>query len=169
MATFAPAPTGACRDGKTLIIPRGASLPASCVKCGQPAQTPWVKKFAWHTPWLYFLIIFPGLLIYAIVAMIVQKKIELKIPLCDFHHAERKRWMIIGTICIVGCIPVGMIVSMALNFDAWVGWLVGFVMLIASVVFFGMSSLIKPTKIDDHAGEFKGAGEAFLNMLPPRM
>lgn len=157
----------ASRDGKKLIVPRGAALPASCVKCGQPAHVPWVKKFAWHHPAI-LLVVLINILIYAIVALIVQKKMELKVPLCDFHHMERKRWIIIGWLCVIGCIPAGMITSMVLNFEDWIGFLVGLVTFFACVVFFNMANLIRPTKIDEHGAEFKGAGEAFLSQLPAK-
>lgn len=111
---------------------------------------------------------FPGLLIYAIVALIVQKKMELKVPLCDLHHMERKRYNIIGTILLLGCIPLGVVVSTVLDFEFVVGFLVFFVTIIAGVVFFQMANLIKPSKIDNDGAQFTGAGEAFLNLLPQK-
>src|SRR5262245_52238987 len=107
MATFAPAQVpAACRRGKQMVVPRGSSLPASCVKCGAPAKTPWRKKFYWHHP-AYYITIFAGLLLYAIIVLIARKSMELNVPLCDAHHGERKRYNILAVILMLGAIPAG--------------------------------------------------------------
>jgi hypothetical protein len=136
----------ATREGKVLVVPRGAAFPANCVKCGEPAERPWRKKFYWHNPLLYLLIIFPGLLIYAIIAMVVRKSIELAIPLCDVHHAERKRYILIGTILLLGCIPIGIFVETATHMFDGSGWLVGILMFIAGCIFLSRINLIRPKK-----------------------
>jgi hypothetical protein len=159
---------GACRDGKKMIVPRGSSLPANCVKCGAVAQTPWRKKFFWHNPLLYLMIIFPGLLIYAIVALIVRKNMELNVPLCDNHHGERKRFLIVGTVLILGCVPAGIALGVALD-EGGYGFLLGVVMFFASLVFFSRSAFLRPAKIDEFGGEFTGAKEEFLRLLPQKV
>jgi hypothetical protein len=64
---------------------------------------------------MYILILFPGLLIYAVVALIVRKNIELALPVCDYHHSERKRYQIIGAILLVGGIPTGLLLESVLK------------------------------------------------------
>src|SRR5690242_18011661 len=108
MATVAVSSVVATRRGKELLVPRSAALPACCIKCGQPAEKPWRKKFYWHTPWLALLVLL-NLLIYIIVAVIVRKNMELNVPLCDRHHADRKRYNLLSILMIVGFIPVGAI------------------------------------------------------------
>jgi len=170
MATFSPAPVmGATRNGKKLIVPRGASLPAQCIKCGNPAQVPWRKKFYWHQPWLYILIFFPGLLIYAIVALIVRKKMELNVPLCDVHHSDRKRYVLLGAIMLIGFIPVPIILATTFKMDEGIAWLVALAMFITGVVFYSKSSFLRPTEITDTGGTFQGADETFLKNLPNAM
>jgi hypothetical protein len=167
MATsiLTPTQTVAMRNGKQLIVPRAASLPAQCIKCGAAAVKPWKKKFYWHNPLLYLMIIFPGLLIYAIVAMIVRKQMELNVPLCDAHHADRKRNHMLAAIMLIGCIPVGVAIGMSLSQP--LGWMTGTGMFLAGLVFWSMASLgIRPAKIDEVGGEFKGACTAFLDLLP---
>jgi hypothetical protein len=166
MASFASAPVlGASRSGKKLIIPRGSSLPAQCIKCGSAAQAPWRKTFYWHAPWLYILIFFPGLLIYAIVALIVRKKMELNVPLCDQHHSDRKRYSLIGALMLIGFAPVGLVLGGAFNVDA--GWasLVALGMFLVGVVFYSKAQFLRPSKIDEAGGEFIGANDSFLNAL----
>jgi hypothetical protein len=163
--TLTQTPTVAMRRGKQLIVPRGSSLPAQCIKCGASAVKPWKKKFYWHTPWLYLMILFPGLLIYAIVAVVVRKQMELNVPLCDTHHADRKRNHLLTAIMLIGFIPVGTIVGM--SFSEPLGWMTGTGMFLAGLVFWSMAGLgIRPAKIDEIGGEFKGACTAFLDLLP---
>ncbi len=164
MVTPALVPAVASRKGKDLIVPRSASLPAQCVKCGAPASTPWRKKFYWHTPWLALLVVL-NLLIYVIVAAIVRKNMELNVPLCDNHHADRKRYKVLGIIMILGCIPVGL--ALGTYFSEPLGWITGLLMFFASVVFYFLCGLgFRPMKIDDNGGVFRGACTAFLDLLP---
>lgn len=165
MATFAPAPLQATRNGKKFQVPRGASLPAQCIKCGSAAQTPWRKKFYWHEPWLYILVFFPGLLIYAIVALIVRKNMELNVPLCDRHHSDRKRFFTLAAVMLLGFIPVGIALA-AFGMDGGYASLVALTMFMVGVVFYSKSSFLRPTKIDEQGGTFTGASEEFLNGLP---
>lgn len=165
MASPTYVPVFATRRGKELIVPRAASLPALCVKCGATATRPWRKKFYWHNPLLYLMIFFPGLLIYVIVALIVRKKMELNVPICDAHHADRRRYNLIATLMIVLCIPAGVILG---NYGSQaLGWITGLLMFIAFVVFYVMAGLgFAPKKIDDYGGVFRGACTAFLDQIP---
>ncbi len=111
------------------------------------------------------MILFPGLLIYAIVAMIVRKQMELNLPLCDAHHADRKRNKLIGTLMLVGCLPAGILLGMYAS--EMLGWVTGVLMFLASLVFYSLATLgIRPTKIDDNGGTFGGVCNAFLDLLP---
>ncbi|HUR36310.1 MAG TPA: hypothetical protein VM009_00735 [Terriglobales bacterium] len=165
----APSPAIAQRDGKKLYLPRFASLPPNCVKCGQPAEKPFRKKFFWHPSWLYIMILFPGLLIYAIVALIVRKNMELDVPICEQHHGERKRFQIIGALLMIGSIPGGMILNMAVGISEGGSWIVGVISFLAGAIFIGRAgSVMSPKKIDDTHGEFGGVSEEFLKLLPER-
>ena len=160
-----PAVAGAVRRGKNFLVPRNASLPAFCMKCGVPASVPWRKKFYWHNPLLYFMILFPGLLIYAIVVLIVRKQMELNLPICDAHHADRKRYSLLATLMLLGAIPAGLLLGN--YFSETLGWVTGVLMFVVAVVFYGRAGLgIAPKKIDDFGGEFRGACDAFLDKLP---
>ena len=166
MASIAPAPnTAAARRGKELHIPRFSALPPYCVNCGTAAQVPWRKKFYWHHPLLLLLIVSP--LIYIIVALIVRKQMELNVPLCDRHHAERKRYSLLGALFLLGALPVGIFIGTAFNDAEGFAWLTGFGMFITGVVFHILAGkYLRPKKIDEQGGIFTGASEAFLNQLP---
>jgi hypothetical protein len=114
------------------------------------------------------MVIFPGLLIYAIVAMVVRKSIELSVPLCDVHQSERKRYIIIGTILLLGCIPAGVIAETELHLFDGAGFIVGTLMFFAGCIFLARINPIRPKKIDEFGAEFTGASEEFLKLLPPK-
>src|SRR5438105_154087 len=84
-------PQAAWREGVTLIVTTQASLPPRCVKCNADVVDGWRwrKSLYWHHPALALMIIFPGLLIYAIVALIVRKKAVVEASLCPVHRANR--------------------------------------------------------------------------------
>jgi FtsH-binding integral membrane protein len=160
----APAPVLASRRAKDLFVPRSASLPPRCVKCGAAAATPWRKKFYWHNQALFLLVLL-NVIIYVIVAMIVRKQMELNVPLCDEHHANRKRYKLIATLMLILCIPVGVVLGMYLS-EA-MGWITGSLMFVVSIVFYAMTGLgFAPKKIDEAGGVFRGACAAFLDQLP---
>lgn len=118
---------------------------------------------------MYILILFPGLLIYAIVALIVRKSIELDVPVCDYHHSERKRYKGIGAALLIGAIPIGMVMGMALGVEEWIAWLVGVMAFFAGLIFFGVAgSTMSPKLIDDAHAEFGGVSPEFLKLLPER-
>jgi len=128
------------------------------------ASTPWRKKFYWHSQWIYLLILFPGILIYAIVAMIVRKQMELNLPLCDTHHADRKRYKMLAILMLVGFIPAGLLLG-SIGSEA-LGWVTGIAMFVTGFVFYSLGQLgIRPLKIDEAGGEFRGACTAFLDGL----
>ncbi len=85
-------------DGPNLAVQKDASLPAVCVKCGAaPAHQRKNQQFVWTPPWV-FIIFFVSPIIGAIVAMIVQKKGRLQLPLCDLCLGRWKQ----GTLMVVG-------------------------------------------------------------------
>lgn len=164
MAFQSPALAPASRRGKDLLVPRGSSLPPTCIKCSAAATTPWRKKFYWHPPWVFILVLL-NLLIYAVVAIIIRKKMELNVPLCDRHHADRKRNRLLGILMIAGCVPAGLLFGV--YGSGALGWVTGLAMFVASVVFFVLASMgFRPTRIDDAGGVFRGACEDFLSLLP---
>jgi hypothetical protein len=60
-------------------------LPRVCAKCGRKAVARPSKTFSWHPPWVIVLI-FAGLLIYVIVALVLTKRMAVPLPLCERHR-----------------------------------------------------------------------------------
>ena len=171
-AVAAPVPPStAYRQGNRLVVPKGAALPSYCVKCGQSVRgEPFKKSFYWHSPWLYLLVLV-NILVYAIVAMILRKRADLAVPICDLHRQHRRQLLIAAWILGLGFIPGGILAG-ALVHDSdsavGLGFLVAFLLLIGAFVAGGMSAVLRPREITDASATFSGACEPFLALLPSR-
>ncbi len=60
-------------------------LPGVCAKCGDKAVAAPAKRFSWYPPWIVVLI-FVGLLLYVIVAMVLTKRMTVRLPFCERHR-----------------------------------------------------------------------------------
>lgn len=154
----------AWREGNLLVVRKGAALPEQCIKCGAPAEGgPLKKTMSWHQPWLYILILFPGLLIYAIVALCVQKRATVCLSLCGAHR--RRRRMLILTVwgLILGGVA-GFFVGANVNNGLIL--LAGLVLFVAGLITAVAIQLVKARRIDDHFVWLRGAGPEFLAQFP---
>jgi hypothetical protein len=169
MGTFASGPAipgTPYHDGKVLVVPAGASLPPMCVKCGEPVPGQFLtKNFRWHPPWIYLLILI-GILIYVIVALVMQKSARISVPFCAAHRSWRANMNIIAAVLLLGWIPESLFLS---YLDVSAGWivLISIAMPVAGLILLVVvSSSFAPVYIDHACAKFKGAGERFLATLP---
>jgi len=149
-------------EGDELVMDKDAELPARCIKCNGPESKRVLKKLSWHSPWLY-LLIFAGLLVYAIVAVIVSKRAKVGIGLCAAHaqSRQRKAWIAWG---LFGASVLSFIGSGVADSGALAG--IGFLVLIASGVFCALAvRLVQPVRIDDRQVRLKGVCRDYLNSL----
>lgn len=96
-----PNDDGLWRQGKLLVLQKGAVLPDRCLRCNAPAPGRRLKRtLYWHAPgWYAFLIpIFSCLsfLLYVIVAMCVRHTARVEAPFCAAHRAKRRRAIALG-------------------------------------------------------------------------
>jgi len=152
------------RVGKDLIVWKGASLPPYCVKCGMVShQQPVLRKFYWHNPLLY-LIVLAGVLIYAIVALIVRKRFDLGVPLCDSHFRLRRIWMSVSAGLMLIAFPA-LFIGIANDYPG-TGVLVCLVTLLGgAITWSSVAPILRPTKITDEMAVFRGAHESFFGRL----
>jgi hypothetical protein len=161
---------GVVREGDRIIVPRvlgnwaGAPLPPACVKCGRPSARPLSRSFYWHAPWVYLLIL-PGLLFYAIVALATRKRMDLQIPLCASHRSRRRNQILAAW--LLAAAGVGAIFLFgALELDMGIGALVMIALILAGAIMGVLvSSPLRPVRIDDRCGVFKGCAEPFLRQV----
>jgi hypothetical protein len=89
-------------------------LPRVCMRCGAPAQFTVSKRFSWHPPWVIALVLI-GLLPYAIVAIILTKRMRVQAPLCDRHrgHWLRRSVFSWGGLLLLIALGIGAIILLA--------------------------------------------------------
>ncbi len=152
------------RSGRVLIVGDNVTFPGQCIKCDAPAVGhPIRKRFYWHHPALY-LIILAALLIYVIVALVMRQSITVHIGLCQRHRRIRARsialsWFIVlaGVAMVIGAIGSDNGILALLGVAAFLGGLVFAVIALP---------LLRPRKIESGYGHFKGCCDAFLARLP---
>ena len=89
---------------------------------------------------LALMILFPGVLIYAIVALIVRKKAIVEASLCPEHRSARSRWILLTWLTGVGSFVAligGIVISASLrNHEEFIvfGLLAFVVLLIVAIV-----------------------------------
>jgi hypothetical protein len=169
MATLAPGitnPAGPYRHGKTLVIPTGAALPPTCVKCGLPISGQYVtKNFRWHPSWVYFLILI-GLLFYVVLALVMQKTARVAVPFCTQHRSWRTNMYIIAAVLLIGWIPEWIVLAYLDVDGGWIALVTCAMILAGLIVLVIVSNSFSPVFIDRTCAKFKGAGEPFLATLP---
>ncbi|CAN5378337.1 hypothetical protein BH09PLA1_BH09PLA1_24210 [soil metagenome] len=167
-------PGGQWQDGSVLVMHKEATFLDCCVKCGQPSDGKiWKHTYWWHHP-AYALLIFAGILVYAIVAMIVRQPATVKLYLCE-QHRSRRRWGMLIT-WLLSLATLGLFIggaayaANARSSDGWIGGVIalgGFVTLIAAVIVGTVvAPILKPKKIDKEYAWFKGASREYLAQLP---
>jgi hypothetical protein len=142
-------------------------LPAVCVKCGAPADgKPVEKTFYWHPPWVYVLI-FLGLLIYVIVALVMRKQMRVRVPFCR-QHAERRRGMLILALILPVIGIADSFILPSYGVDTGLVVLVAIALILAGLVLWAVfGPPIRPTFIDPYQGIFTGCCEEFLRQFQP--
>jgi hypothetical protein len=167
-----PTGYGVWRQGDRIVATREIDLGDACVKCGAACDGwRWNKTLYWHEPWIYVLII-PGILIYAICALVLRKNARVAAGLCPAHRKRRYVGIFLTWILSLAGIAGffgGMIVAGESKTPEWGVALVlgGLVMIIAAVIVGNvMARVLVPKKIDEHYAWFGGAHETFLRTLP---
>jgi hypothetical protein len=159
---------GLWRQGNLLVLHKAAPLPDICLKSNLPASRRLKRNLQWHHPAVY-LALLVNLIVYVVVAMIVQKRATLFIPLTEEWFARRKRRLLIAwgsfLLCL-GMIVLGIV--LAVNEQDWglllfLGGLIGG----AVVGIAGLLScrLIAPTRITDEYVWVKGVHSDYLDRL----
>ena len=155
--------SGLWRDGTMVVVERDAAFPARCVKCNAPVQPSQMRErnFHWHTPTLYLLVLL-NLLIYVIVALAVRKRVRYRVGLCERHL----RWRGIFIAVAWSWLPAAILLyfieqDINLSLIVFLG-----AMALTCIGVVGCPVLVA-RRIDDDDVRFSGAGEAFLDSLPP--
>lgn len=158
------------REGKILVMRKGAELPDVCIKSNQPAGGYRLKrKLAWHHPAVGLTILI-NILLYIIIAALVSKRATVMIGLSPQWRSIRRRRIIIGWGGAISCIVMLFVgISFASNpaKNPEVGTVLTILGIIGAIGFaiYGLISarLIWPKKVDDQFVYIKGAHPDFLD------
>ena len=159
---------GLWREGNVLVMHKLAPLPNICLKSNEPAERRLKRNMQWHHPAVY-LAILPGLLIYAIIALIVMKKATLQVPLTEEWFARRRTRMLIAW-GLFG-LSVVLFILGVMNADT-TDWgalvIIGSLLLAFGSAVYGAVAcrLFTPKRITDEYGWVKGVHPGFLDRLP---
>ncbi|MFI4862033.1 MAG: hypothetical protein ACIAXF_15310 [Phycisphaerales bacterium JB063] len=153
------------RAGPQVVLVQGGNLPERCVRCNQPLHGKPIKKtMYWHDP-MWFLLILAGILIYAIVAVCIRKKVKVSISLCQEHKRQRMIWNMLLVVGLIGGVMLAITGAvMESGLIAIVGGLLFLFGLVSAVM--ASSGALRPTFIDERVARLKGAKEPFLASLP---
>jgi hypothetical protein len=167
LATEADEGRGVWRDGKTLVMVKIARLPSRCIKCNEPATYRLKRSLSWHNPLLYLMVVFPGLLFYVIVALIVRKTAKIDVPLCEAHRAGRKKSILFAWIISLAGMALWFAPASGNDERLWIGFFVGIVLFLFGLIFGSLKSqTVTPTKIDDTHVWLNKVSPLYLAGLP---
>jgi uncharacterized membrane protein HdeD (DUF308 family) len=158
-------------EGPTLIVRKGATLPQRCLLCNEPAERYVKKRFRWHSPWMYLLLL-AGLLVYFFTAIFVTRQMLLRLPLCARHARRHRNGTWLQIFGLIG-IALGFLVLVLFNTGEHTGRLdptaalalMVLVSLLVMIVGSFMTATIKVKRITPTHGHFS-AGVAFLASCP---
>ncbi len=151
-------------EGKILVVRQDDCLPERCVKCNEPALLPIKARTLYYHHWAWYLLILLNIIIYAVLALIVRKKVIVYPGLCAKHRTERLLALWIGLPIFLGSI----FWLIAAIFNSSVLQIGASIVLVVVSFIFGVlrARLLVPIKVNDQYVRLRGAGKAFLDSLP---
>jgi hypothetical protein len=160
------------RDGDLLVVRDKTSLPDRCVKCNDSSDVRRLKRrMSWHSPMLYLLILL-NLILYAIVAIAVQKKGRVEFALCPQHLRQRRIAIAVGWFGALAFVAM-LVIAFSADprrrplMDTTGFWILGAFAVLATSLIFAIirSQPLKATRIGNGVLWLKGAGLPFLNSI----
>lgn len=89
-------------------------LPDLCMFCGAPATRDVLRKFSWHPKWVWILVL-ASWLIALILAMVLTKRMTVRVPTCSEHEGvwRRRMWIVLGS--FLGLAAFGVVAAVAVE------------------------------------------------------
>ena len=153
-------------EGKYLVMPiEKGTLPHRCVRCNAPVDgLIKTRKLYWHHPALYLLILI-SILVYAVAAIIVRKKIVVQPGLCDEHENKRIKGIYLSlgvffTSILLLFISTTNVVPSQLFFG------IGIIGLLVGILLYAITSkILTVNKIKGNLVYFSKCGQPFLDSI----
>ncbi|MFL5340643.1 MAG: hypothetical protein ACJ8F7_10875 [Gemmataceae bacterium] len=146
-------------------------LPEVCMACGGPSITHIRKTFSWYPPWVGITIL-AGVLPFAIIAMVLTKRMRVEVPVCERHRGYWwKRYMLMWIpLLVLALFGIGAMIA-ASNagkvIGDWVGFAcvgsagLGLIWLITAAVI--QSMMIRPREITDRTITLRNVSVGFAD------
>ncbi len=154
-------------NGKRLVTLSGVVFPARCIKCNGADNLKTIKRnLAWSPPWMYILLLCPGLLIGGLIILLTQRKASITIAACRACRNKQLKhtltaWGIFLTAILVFCAAV--------HFESVGLAILGAALILTSAIYaIVRCNLVTAAKIVDNVVTIKGAGAPFLATLDIR-
>ena len=165
-ATSAVPVQGAWRSGSLLVVTPNVTLPDRCVKCGAPCDGYFMRrKLSWHSP-LAYLGLLGGVLPYIIIALILTKRMDVRVGVCRSHVNKRRIAMLLATLGFLAGIVVVALGTDSKEFSGlW--FLAGTATIIASLILgLLLSRIVWPKRIEYQTAWVSGACDEYLATFP---
>ena len=154
------APPAAWAAGDILVVPiHGTHLPPVCPKSGEPTQDTLLVKLQWQPQWVY-LLLFTGVLPFAIVSLITQKRAAILFPMSRRFIERRRNGFIVGLggfflflAMLIGGVALGLDFLSILSPVVFLGSLIYMVVTV---------NLFKVVKISDQFALLRGVHPSYL-------
>jgi len=148
----------AWRDGKLMVVRKGAFMPWRCLKCGVPTTLDsdlFSRTLSWHRP-IWFLLLLVSWIIFLLVYFFVRWQARITVGLCHRHRAQRTRAILLGW--LVSLVGIGTAIAGAMLLeDRQNGPIPGITMLAGLLLLLGGmiggiigSQVLVPRRIDEH-------------------
>lgn len=144
-------------------------LPAVCMRCGAPSSQRVRRQFSWYPRWIAVLVLI-NLLVFAIVALVMTKRVTLEVPMCDRHRNHwLKRLLANPGVFFGGVLVSGVAIWWANRRGAGpdaaglavLAVLVSLLAWLVTAAICGQTA-IRPTKIAEHDFALTGVADGFL-------
>jgi hypothetical protein len=149
-------------------------LPDVCMFCGAPAATRLRRTFTWTPGWVWILLLV-NLIVLAVVAMLVTKKMTVNVPVCEEHEGywRRKNLLMLMSLLGVTLICIGGVVIVTTQDqrgnDDLTGWACGGSIAFAVVwlIFVGVLSTrgVRPVHITEDTVQLTAVHDDFIAAL----
>ncbi|HVK11589.1 MAG TPA: hypothetical protein VM597_22650 [Gemmataceae bacterium] len=149
-------------------------LPDVCMFGGEPASERKPKSFSWHPGWVWVLVLLSPLIAF-IVAIILTKRMAVRVPVCAEHAGYwfRRNLILVGSFALVSALGVAGVAYVSNQppgpKDDLAGWVCGggvvlfFAWLIAAMVYSARG--VRPDEITDRNIRLTGVHEGFIDAL----
>ena len=153
--------TAPAREGATLFLPHGGSLPPFCVKCAKPVND-YLHLTLRDIPSRYHLLLL-------FLHIFVWHEVVIAVPVCREHIWWRRALYFGATGFASAAVPAGYLISrLPYEWALSVGIVMGAMLLFAAALVASSAEVLRLKCITEFESIFTGAGEDFMALLPAR-